>query len=270
MEKGESVQLVVNSDASFPNWEFPCKLDLLNWLDPEKLDTYLRVFELENGSKAKAFYVDSYLAHISHYLFFKEHCEELICIDDAKRIEYPIGSTILNPGYPGLFLDYDSSKYKIITGKEQVLLRKPFRENFEIPNRNYPPKNVLVTLGGADPNLYSEKILEFLILEYPNLEKHFVIGPGFLNEDFLRKIADENTFFYKNLSAIQMRDLMIQMDFAITAGGQTTYELDRCKVPMVMIKTAENQVGNIRGFVEFSGYREISEPSEFKIETCFS
>ena len=55
------------------------------------------------------------------------------------------------------------------------------------------------------------------------------------------------------------------MDFAITAGGQTTYELDRCGVPMVIIQTADNQAGNIRGFVEFQGVNVIREPRELKI-----
>ena len=43
---------------------------------------------------------------------------------------------------------------------------------------------------------------------------------------------------------------MLSVDLAITAGGQTTYELARCGVPMIMIEVVSNQQGNIRGFNE--------------------
>ena len=46
---------------------------------------------------------------------------------------------------------------------------------------------------------------------------------------------------------------MLDSKFAITAGGQTTYELNSCKVPMIIIETADNQRGNIRGWIEEKG-----------------
>jgi UDP-2,4-diacetamido-2,4,6-trideoxy-beta-L-altropyranose hydrolase len=57
---------------------------------------------------------------------------------------------------------------------------------------------------------------------------------------------------------------MLSVDLAITAGGQTTYELARCGVPMIMIEVVSNQRGNIRGFNELGipcleGYKENTE-----------
>jgi len=262
IERSVAIQLIVNSDSTFPNWNFPCDVIHTNWLDAKELDQFWKSIEFNKEIEVITIYIDSYLASLDVYHFLKGRCNELICIDDDNRLEYPSGSTILNPGYPGLFIEYDKNKYKVITGKEEVLLRKPFRERFEIPKRNIPPKKVLITLGGADPNLYAEQFLEILVTHYPNLEKHFVIGAGFTNFDSLRDLADEHTIFYKDLSAMEMRDLMLNMDFAITAGGQTTYELDRCGVPMVIIQTANNQAGNIRGFVEFQGVSVIRDSRE--------
>ncbi|MCW7472014.1 glycosyl transferase [Leptospira levettii] len=263
LEEGETtVQMVLHSDQAATNWSFPCQVQSINWKEKKQLIEFLDGYNQRTDLSDFIFYVDSYLADLEIYNTLKDYCSELICIDDDCRIEYPADSTILNPGYPGLYLDYNTEKYKILTGKDQVLLRKPFREKFEIPKRNIPPHKILVTLGGSDPHLFSEEILSLLVKNFPALEKHLVVGPGFTNEVKLKELSDKNTFFYKNLSAIQMRDLMIQMDFAITAGGQTTYELDRCKVPMVMIKTAENQEGNIRGFVEFQKSQVVSEPKE--------
>ncbi len=258
----ESVEIILQTDYDFPKWEYPCPVTCVNWLDEKSLTSFLIDRSKSVEWSSPIFYVDSYLAKICIYALLKNHCEELICIDDDYRLDYPPGSTLLNPGFPGLFLDYDRSVYRILTGKERVLLRKPFREKFVINLKNRPPKNVLITLGGTDTLLYSGKFLEILVENFPHLIKSFVIGAAFTNEENLRKIADENTIFYKNLSALQMRNLMLSTDFAITAGGQTTYELDVCGVPMVMIKTAENQMGNIRGFVEKQGVRHIKEPLE--------
>jgi spore coat polysaccharide biosynthesis predicted glycosyltransferase SpsG len=261
-DRGFDVLLILNSDSTFPKWNFPCDVIHTNWLDAKKLDQFWKSIEFNKEKEVFTIYIDSYLAILDDYHYLKGRCKEFICIDDDNRLEYPSGSTILNPGYPGLFIEYDKNKYKVITGKEEVLLRKPFRERFEIPMRNDPPMKVLVTLGGIDTYSYSEQFLDILVKHYPNLEKHFVIGAGFTNEDTLRSLADQKTTFYKNLSAIKMRDLMLSVDFAITAGGQTTYELDRCKVPMVIIQSADNQKGNILGFAEFQGVKAIKKPSE--------
>jgi UDP-2,4-diacetamido-2,4,6-trideoxy-beta-L-altropyranose hydrolase len=262
MEKSATVQLIVNSDSTFPNWNFPYNVVHTNWLNGKELDQLWKSTEFNIEKEVIIIYIDSYLATLDVYHSLKGRCNEFICIDDEYRLEYPTGSTILNPGYPGLFIEYDTTKYKVITGKEQVLLRKPFREKFAIPQINKPIQKILVTLGGADPNLYSEKFLKILVEHFPALEKHLVIGNGFSNSETLQQMGDDNSKFHMNLSALEMRNLMLQMDFAITAGGQTTYELDRCHVPMVIFKTAENQSGNIRGFVEYQGVREIKEPGD--------
>lgn len=256
------VRLILHTDESLPNWSLPCPIYKVNWTDLSNLENLFESFSVEVAMEHVVIYIDSYLASLSVYEELKKKSYELVCIDDYNRISYPDGATILNPGYPGLYIDYDKSKYKVLTGKREVLLRKPFRNEFEIPMKNYPPRRILITLGGADPYRYSEVFLNILCKEFPYIEKHVVIGPGFSNEKKLLSLSDYKTFFYKNLSALEMRDLMLTMDYAITAGGQTTYELDRCGVPMVMIKTAENQIGNIRGFVEYQGALEITEPEE--------
>ncbi|EMY61090.1 hypothetical protein [Leptospira terpstrae] len=263
LEKGcNDVSIVIDTDNSFPDWSYSFPVYKENWKDIQTLEKLFTEFSIEKSEKNLVVYIDSYLAPVSIYEELNKYSQELVCIDDYHRISYPLGSTILNPGFPGLFINYDKSKYKVITGKNEVLLRTPFRESFETPKRNHPPCKVLITLGGSDPHLYSEVFLNLLCKEFPDLEKHLVIGPGFLNGKELVSLSDSNTSLYKNLSALEMRDLMLKMDFAITAGGQTTYELDRCGVPMLMIKTAENQSGNIRGFVECQGVKEIKDPIE--------
>lgn len=180
IEKGsKDVCIVLDTDDSLPDWSYSFPVYKENWKDIQTLEKFLTEFSLVRSRKSLVVYIDSYLAPVSIYEELKKHSDEFVCIDDYHRISYPIGSTILNPGFPGLFINYDKSKYKVITGKNEVLLRKPFRERFEIPKRNNPLRKVLITLGGTDPHLYSEFFLNLLCKEFPDLEKHLVIGPGF-------------------------------------------------------------------------------------------
>ena len=52
---------------------------------------------------------------------------------------------------------------------------------------------------------------------------------------------------------------MLESDIAISAAGQTTYELARISLPTIMIKVAKNQDLNIKGwlnhgFCEYAGF----------------
>lgn len=259
IEQGNnSVQIVLYSNLALTNWKYPCSVIRLNWLDLENLKKILS--ELKSKSKGLICYVDSYLATIDIYQSLKGTVSKLICIDDDKRLNYPTGATILNPGFPGLFIDYDKKSYEVITGKKEVLLRKPFRENFDIPKRNKPPRNILIALGSAKAGDFFIQIMKLLLDKFSHLEKNIISAEKSVYFNNLSK--DSKTKIFAGLSAVEMRDLMLNADFAITAGGQTTYELDRCKVPMVIVKTAENQSGNIRGFVELQGTPKIDSPGD--------
>ena len=58
-----------------------------------------------------------------------------------------------------------------------------------------------------------------------------------------------------------MKKVMLDSDIAISAGGQTLYELARVGVPTIAISVADNQLGSIRGwqktgFIEYAGWWE--------------
>jgi UDP-4-amino-4,6-dideoxy-N-acetyl-beta-L-altrosamine N-acetyltransferase len=61
-----------------------------------------------------------------------------------------------------------------------------------------------------------------------------------------------------------MRDVMLESDIAISACGQTLYELARVGVPTVAVAVAENQMNNAEGwreagFIEYAGRREETD-----------
>lgn len=240
-EVSDDIFIVLDTDSTGLNERFPFSVVAFDWKRPGSLPAFLE------RKRAEAIFVDSYLAGREVYEDLQVYSKKLICIDDTNRIPYPIGSTILNPGYGGNRLQYDSSKNRIVTGADYVLLRRPFREALSFSPTKEGTESILVTVGGEDRWNLVPRIQEVLNTEYPSSKKEILLGPAFSNLDEIERKSDGNTRLHSNLSAEQIRDLMLSVDIAITAGGQTTYELLRCRVPMILVETAENQKENIEG-----------------------
>lgn len=252
-ESNLNVELILHSDGTANTENSDYAIHVSDWKNPEILNNLIK-------KNAHFAFVDSYLAEKEIYGIIQGKVQ-LIAIDDTNRISYPKDSIILNPGFGGNYIDYSRDKAKVLSGADFVLLRKPFRQKFLIPEIREKIESVLITVGGDDKLNLTPKILDWLNHNYPQWKKQILIGPAFKNIEEISSIQGKNTFFHKNLDATAIRDLMLSVDLAITAGGQTTYELARCGVPMIMIEVVSNQQGNIRGFNELGipgleGYKE--------------
>jgi L-amino acid N-acyltransferase YncA len=100
-------------------------------------------------------------------------------------------------------------------------------------------KRVLITLGGEDSRGLTPIILSKLVKLYPNM-KFDVVHKDIRNLKILFKGFD-NINYHTNLDAQQFRDLMLEVDFCITAAGQTVYELITTNTPFIGLITEENQ-----------------------------
>lgn len=63
-------------------------------------------------------------------------------------------------------------------------------------------------------------------------------------------MASDKIKIFENLDAEGMKNLMLSVDIAISAGGQTTYELARVGVPSILIAVSDNQISNCKGWQE--------------------
>ena len=244
-ESGEEVSIILHTDGTGLGGQNEIPIQPMNW----KVKTTLENFLSKN--KVNTSIIDSYLASETIYQILFRSSEKLVCIDDTNRITYPQNSIILNPGFGGNYINYDKSRNSVFTGTEYVLLRKSFRENFSLPKIKDKIESILITVGGSDSNNLVPQILHVINNKGFHLcKKMVIVGPGFKNIQEIKKKGAENTFLQEGLDAKQIRDLMLSVDFAITAGGQTTYELTRCGIPFLIIQTADNQERNIKGFFE--------------------
>lgn len=188
--------------------------------------------------------VDSYLAPIEIYEQIYESVKKAVYLDDYIRLDYPPG-IIVNGTINAESLPYKKDKnYEYLLGVDYMPLRKEFWDT-ETPERKKSDiKNILITFGAQDFRNLTTKVLSFLDKKFPSLNYHVVVS-----EFFEPKLNKDNIFYYHSLSADEMLQVMLKTDLAVTAAGQTTYELARIGLPIIAIGVIENQRNNLNGWL---------------------
>jgi len=187
--------------------------------------------------------IDSYLAPREVYEKIAQTCPQLLCVDDFFRIPYPDRAIVLNGTFNIERFAIPGPKQNSLLGSRFIPLRKPF---WDVPARSCAslPKSVLVTFGGKDCRQLTAPIVDALLASFPNLEIHAVIGAAY---HAAIPEANSRLILHRNLNACEMCALMMQCDLAVSAAGQTLYELARTGCPTVAVKIAENQHNNFLG-----------------------
>ena len=233
---GYDARLIVNSSEKLP--ELSRFTIAANWLNMDVLAPLL--------NDSDQIIVDSYLADLSIYCEIAAKCPIALYIDDDMRISYPKG-IVINPSLYGDRLPYPQAKgVSYFGGADYVILRPEFCLPIVRDNNN-DVKCVLITMGGSDLLQLTAPILSAICQRLPLVHKYVVLGSGLADTEEVEEAADANTEIFISLDAMQMREIMLRSDVAITAAGQTIHELLRCGTPMVPVMAADNQKWNIRG-----------------------
>ncbi|MCS7284832.1 MAG: UDP-2,4-diacetamido-2,4,6-trideoxy-beta-L-altropyranose hydrolase [Hydrogenobacter thermophilus] len=228
-------------------------LKLLDWLED------IELFERELKD-AHLIVIDSYLAKPEHYEISCKKAGRNLFIDDFGRMAYPCGY-VLNGSVYAKDLNYPQRRDVVyLLGSEYTPLRRAFWEVQQKEIREKVEK-VLITFGGDDSKGMTRKVVNALEREFPYLEKLVVVGSSYKNREELYALASEKVKIYENLPAEGMKNLMLKADIAISAGGQTTYELAAVGVPSVLVAVADNQLLNCKswhkeGFALYAGWWE--------------
>ena len=160
--------------------------------------------------------------------------------DDARHGSYPV-TAVLNQNLHARAEDYaGKTDARLLLGPEHALIRSEFRGWGEwkrsIPAR---AKNILVTLGGADPGGHTDKVIEasrVLRARSPevDLQVRVIVGAANPRLDTLRTTI-EGSVGIEILSDVRdMGALMRWCDLAISASGSTVWELALFRTPMLL------------------------------------
>lgn len=198
--------------------------------------------------------IDSYRATPEILREITDRVDIPVFLDDFCRIDYPPGF-VVNWGIHAADLDYPEKQgTSYLLGPDFIALRKAFRN---VPPRRVPPQaaSIMVTFGGEDPHNLTATVTQFLTRRYPGMKKNIVIGGGFSDQAEIRSAADDSCRFIFAPDAEGMKQVMLAADIAVSAGGQTLYELARTGLPTVAVAVAENQRYNIEAWA-ISGFAE--------------
>lgn len=108
-------------------------------------------------------------------------------------------------------------------------------------------KKVFISFGGADPQNYSDRLLNIIDNEaYEDTEFIIVLGRAKLNsEELLKYNSCKNISVYCDIK--NMPELMSTCDVAVTSRGRTGYELAILGIPTISM--AQNEREEKHGFV---------------------
>lgn len=249
--KGIIPELIVSADKPAEEFIKVKRSIVFDWLKEQE-----RLFEII--ANADAVFIDSYKAGYEFYDKVTKIARLSVFIDDNKRLNYPAG-IILNGS-----IGAESFCFRKRKGSDCFLGTRfiPIRREFwAIPKKSIKTriKCILLTFGGVDHRNLTSSILKILVKEFPMLMKIVIVGSGCRNLREIERAKDRNTKIIYKPHASLIKKNMFTADIAISAGGQTLYELARVGVPTIAIAVANNQVNNIRGwkregFIEFAGY----------------
>ncbi len=169
----------------------------------------------------------------------------LLVIDDMNHLPHYHADILLNQNIHAQDLKYRCDEdTTLLLGTSFVLLRREFLKYRDFKRQiPYRAKNILVTLGGSDPDNVTFKVIEALkLLNEPDIAGRIIIGPANPHQETLRKAIVSADFMAELLiNPPNMPELMAWADMAISAGGSTCWELTFMGVPSIILVSAENQ-----------------------------
>lgn len=201
--------------------------------------------------------VDSYYADYEFYDFMIKSAKICVALDDFSRIRYPREAIILNPALNAKRLYGDDIKNELFAGIEYGLLREEFRTK-EPKIINKEISKVLITLGGNDFANNTQKVLDAVQKELSCAQVSIVLPRYYepLNYGF-------DTQIYANLSARELKDLMLESDLIISGGGVTAVEVQSTRTPSIALEIAPNQSYQLRQWQKV-GLRIAQNPLALK------
>ncbi|AOX03977.1 UDP-2,4-diacetamido-2,4,6-trideoxy-beta-L-altropyranose hydrolase [Moorena producens PAL-8-15-08-1] len=190
--------------------------------------------------------VDGYHFGADYQRVIKEAGLRLLFIDDYGHAAHYWADLVLNQNvyaHQGLYPKRESYT-QLLLGTQYTLLRKEFWP-WQGWQRQIPTvaRKVLVTLGGADPDNVTLKVIQALEqVKVEGLEAVVVVGGSNPHYQQLQAaVHDSEAAITLKYNVTNMPDLMAWADIAIAAGGSTCWELAFMGLPSLVVILAENQ-----------------------------
>ncbi|MEJ2725458.1 MAG: UDP-2,4-diacetamido-2,4,6-trideoxy-beta-L-altropyranose hydrolase [Deltaproteobacteria bacterium] len=225
--EGEGMQ-VVRLGGSYP--------------DPEDLDVTFQVLSERSGAWLV---LDGYNFDSEYQYRIKESRHRLLAVDDTALVDHYYADIIVNQNINAQRLHYPCEQSsRLLLGTKYVMLRSEFLAYRGLKRKiSKVASKVLITLGGADPNNQTLKVLRALQYgKMEGIEARIVLGA--CNRRF-KGVQLSTSGSKQKLRVLRdvrnMPELMAWADIAVSAAGSTSWELAFMGVPFLTTILAPNQ-----------------------------
>lgn len=257
-----SVQFLVADDDSknfIESKGFLCyKMDSV-WNDMEtELD---RLSKCKEECKVERLLIDSYFVTKEYVNAWKSLGVKVAYLDDLAKDDF--APTALFNGaiwatkekYAGVC----TNATKLYLGCKYLPLRKEF-STIEPKKVNQKADKILVLSGGTDPYHFLLRFIDNIPKDMDGECQYYLVC-GIFNEDYEKILAacKERDNIHVLRNAGNLYEYMLMADVAVSAGGMTLYELCACGTPAITYLLADNQQGNIDGFIKEDIFETIGD-----------
>ena len=160
---------------------------------------------------------------------------------------------------------------ELICGSKYTLLRDEFIEIKKQKNRvkkDKINKTIFIAMGGADHSNINIKILEVISL-IPNLKVNIVSTFANKNLKKLVKYCKDKSWINLHINSNKIAELMAKSDFAIVTPSVTVNEVYYLNLPMIGIKTAQNQI-DMYNYLKKNRYPVIDKFNKNKLKIAIN
>jgi UDP-2,4-diacetamido-2,4,6-trideoxy-beta-L-altropyranose hydrolase len=226
--------------------------------DPADLKQVLKQLKnFQNGNCIPWLVLDGYHFDSGYQKSIREAGNRLVVIDDYNHLPNYHADILLNQNIGAELIPYNCDLKTVkLFGPKYALLRTEFLAWKDRIQQQYEEQHrIMVTLGGADPENITLKVLKALLQTHlKEFGVDVIVGPANPNIrelEFEIQCARKSSVPIANsiqlLCSINMPEIMAISDVAISAGGSTCWELCFFGKPFLVLIAAENQYGIARG-----------------------
>ena len=189
--------------------------------------------------------VDGYAFDSGYQQRLVEAGQPLLWIDDEGHAAPYSADLVLNQNLHATEDLYRSrsAATRLLLGPGYALLRREFRRHHRERTSHAAVREVLVTLGGADPGHVALRVLDALgRLGRDDLRVEVVVGPASSDRAALAAAAERLPFAVEIVGPVDdMDERMSRANLAVAAAGSTIWELALLGVPSLLLVVAPNQ-----------------------------
>lgn len=242
-----------------PNVDFHPAVDDVahaKWLDVQWLDDAKETIDaLGCGGRPDWLVVDHYSIDRRWHRELRKHVNNILVIDDLADRELDC-DILLDQTYGRKEIDYKlivSGACRMFLGSQYAMLGSKFLElrHVAVEKRKHIDsiRRILVCMGGMDLENVTADVLSALALVHWKRQPivDVVLGCQALHLTEIRHYAEEMPYEVTvSVDVDDMAERMVEADFAIGAGGSTSWERCCLGLPALMISTADNQINVVR------------------------